>query len=50
MLLYPRSVSQKDVDGSYFLELNGESHQCLLGFVDVVYDNGLRKDLSEQIW
>jgi len=50
MLLYPRHANQKDMEGSFakLLEHHGEN-QCSLGFVDVLKNGQLNKDIGEEI-
>ena len=49
ILLYPRTHNQEDREGMYTLSMQNEQHGCMLGFVDVIDDYGLRSDLVKQI-
>lgn len=49
ILLYPRTKDQRDVQGAYELLINGKTHSCKLGFVDVLSENQLNRKLAEEI-
>jgi 5-methylcytosine-specific restriction enzyme subunit McrC len=49
MLLYPSTNDQHDRRGKYTLPMFEQKHGCILGFVHVVDEVGLRKDLVRQI-
>ena len=50
MLLYPRHANQSDVEGSFAqLQERLGDNQCRLGFVDVLKDGILNKEIGEEI-
>ena len=49
ILLYPRTINQQDRKGKFTLELNNQEHHCMLGFVDVIDAQGLRRDIDKDI-
>ncbi len=50
LLLYPKANdTQKDRLGTYSLPFKDKPHSCILGFVDVVDDKGLKQNLADQI-
>tara|TARA_R110002050_G_scaffold20348_1_gene57689 strand:- start:78264 stop:79517 length:1254 start_codon:yes stop_codon:yes gene_type:complete len=49
VLLYPRTNNQKDIKGTFAKPFNDASHHCTLGFVDVIDNSGLRRDIYQNI-
>ena len=50
MLLYPRNANQQDIQGSFAKpQEHNEENQCSLGFVDVLKNGQLNKDIGEEI-